>query len=122
MSSELKLWLIVGGIVVAVFGAIAIAAVMLINREFGGPVAEGPLTGERATVSRALLASCRKQRTEEVLCTCIADKAPRYLSDDDVTALVAAWSGRRALPKNLDYRFMQSSIRAGFACGVTQGK
>jgi hypothetical protein len=120
LSAELKLWLIVGGIVVVVFGGLAVAVAMLVDRQFGGPVAEGPLTGDRTTVSRALLVSCRKQRTEKTVCECIADKVPRYLSDDDARALVRAWRARQPLPKDLDYRFVRSSIRAGAVCGIAK--
>lgn len=118
----MKAWLIVGGILGAIVVAGVVIGTILIDRAVDTPYVEGALDEKRREVAQMLTAACvQDKKGSAALCDCIGDKAPRYLSDADIAAILRANETEKAY-KQATARFAQAAIRAGFVCGMDEDR
>ena len=116
----MKTWLIAGGIigVLVIGGAVAIG--IIVGREFGGPVYEGPLDPARKRVASAMTAACLEQKkVTKALCECVGEKTPRYLTDAEAKTMFDPRNDATTR-KQLTARLERAAGRAGFLCGVAE--
>ena len=117
----MKTWLIVGGVVGAVVIAGIVVGVLFAGKSLETHYVEGPLDQSRLTIKKAFTAVClRQKRLARPVCICAGDKVPRYMTDKEVSEIVAMMRGGPRSERLRDL-LKKTGGRAGFVCGMQHG-